>query len=744
MNTPTETLDKIAAIIGKPLQQAPERDPAHGGQIAALMPFKEGTPKYTTDPNGQLIGLNLAKTGLTNAQWNNICTLLPEHGASLQALNLSDNQLIDFDLGDLPQIEWLNLSDNQISTFKMPSGLATRMTDINLWNNPVEEIPVEVMAGGRKRVLEYFREKEMVGEEKSLEAKVVLIGEGMAGKTSLRTRLIQGETAALPEEDKRTKGLEVEVLPFYVPLLNGERIRLNLFDFGGQKHYKPLHQFFYSCRALYVLVTRNGDDSNEFDYWFSTAELFGEKSPVLVVNNLFGDVPSGFSRGRFARFDHIIKDSLDTNLKTCKDFPAVQKRIGQLAEDLPHVHQSIPKSWANVRRALEKIRHQNIITLDKYLEICALEENGSMDEKRALSCSLYLHDIGVCLHYPEKDFPALHRFVIVRNEWATEAVYRVMDDPKVNSQQGRFDMDDMRRIWQPTQEDIAQKENFRYERYIPELLELMRNFKLCYPLKDGKSYVAPSLLPIKKETEQQWKPDHDLQFEMEYDFMPPALFSRFVVSRYEDIAGENRDQVWKDEVFFQWDNARANVSQPSRAGKKVIVFKVQGKDLESRKLLLTSLLRDLTTLHKETPGIKVEEKIPCICDACKDSDAPTFYKYSQLKTRKDNQKKTIECEKPPFAEVDIDELLGNIFSIREHGMEEDSPEKIMLSIIKEGSLVDALEQMDVEGYPQAGPWLGEYRSANRMRGQGGTDKDFREVENRIRVEAMELLKKRQK
>ncbi len=742
MNTPN-TISEISAIIGQPLQSAPERDPAHGGPLSAVMPFKAGAPKYATDPNGQLIGLNLAKTGLTDAQWNNICGLLPERGANLRALNLSDNQLTDFDLSGLAQIERLNLSDNQISTFKIPSGLAARMTDINLWNNPVDEIPVEVMAGGRKRVLEYFREKEIVGEEKSLEAKVVLVGEGMAGKTSLRTRLIHGEAASLPEEDQRTKGLEVEVEPFYVPLSGRERIRLNLFDFGGQNHYKPLHQFFYSHRSLYVLVTRNGDPAaNDFDFWFDTAQLFGGGSPVLVVNNLFGDVPSGFSRSRYERFDSIIKDSLDTNLQDCKGFSAVKKRIGQLAEDLPHVHQSIPKSWANVRRALEGLRKRNIIPLSEYLEICAREENGGMDKDRAFSCSAYLHDIGACLHYQQ--FPALKRFVIVRNEWATEAVYRVMDDLAEKHQHG-FNFVDLERIWKRRKEDLEQGEDFRYDDYIPELLELMRKFKLCYPLKSDTEFVAPSLLPVKQSGELHWTPDHDLQFEMEYDFMPPGLFSRFVVSRYEDIGGENRDQVWKDEVFFQWDHARANVSQPSRPGKNAIVFKVQGKDLEARKLLLTSLLRDLTVLHKETPGIKVEERIPCICDACKDSEVPTFYKYSQLKTRKDNQKKTIECEKPPFAEVDIDEMLGNIFSTRENVLMEDSPEKVMLALFKEGRVENALEQMDAAGYRDVGVWLSELRSVKIRRISEGADpEEFSKTENRLRAAAMEMLEKRQK
>ena len=46
----------------------------------------------------------------------------------------------------------------------------------------------------------------------------MLVGEGMAGKTSLRVRLLHGPGAPLPPKDERTKGLEVEIEPFFVDL----------------------------------------------------------------------------------------------------------------------------------------------------------------------------------------------------------------------------------------------------------------------------------------------------------------------------------------------------------------------------------------------------------------------------------------------------------------------------------------------------------------------------------------------
>jgi GTPase SAR1 family protein len=560
---------------------------------------------------------------------------------------------------------------------------------IDVRDCPLSTPPPNIVQQGIEAILNYFKEL-TGGEVKGLEAKVILVGEGQSGKTSLRTRLLRGEQAPLPKKNERTRGLEVEIEPYMVKLPSDEQMRLNIFDFGGQTHYKPLHQFFYSHRSLYVLVTKNGDDSNEFDFWFETAQLFGGGSPVLVVNNLFGDVQSGFNRSKFGRFEDIIKDSLSDNLLTPKDFPKIRKRIEQLAEDLPLVHQTIPKTWANVRRELEQLRSRNIISLEKYLDICAKPDNGEMDRDRALHCSAYLHDIGVCLHY--QDFPSLKRHIIVKNEWATEAVYRVMDDPEVNKAHGHFDLDDLSRIWKPTAKDLARGEDFRYEEYQPELLELMRKFKLCYPLlKNEEEFVAPHLLPTKQEKDKKWISDNDLQFEMEYDFMPPGLFSRFIVSRYKDIAGENREFVWRDEVFFQWKEVTANVSLPSRAGKKAIVFKVKGNDAENRKFFLTWLIEDLKKLHAETPGILAEERIPCICAKCSQTESDKqFFEHSVLKDFLKEDVADIQCQKGKKM-VSVSALLGNIFSTEKADKESLALDKSLIrKLLKNDDLEQAL------------------------------------------------------
>lgn len=108
------------------------------------------------------------------------------------------------------------------------------------------------------------------------------------------------------------------------PLTNPPR---EIVELGGQDHFKPLHQFFYSKNTLYVLVSRNGDATvNDFDYWLDTAQLFGQSSPVLLVHNLFGDVRSRFNRQKYARFDETIKECLDVNLADHCGVPPAHRR----------------------------------------------------------------------------------------------------------------------------------------------------------------------------------------------------------------------------------------------------------------------------------------------------------------------------------------------------------------------------------------------------------------------------------
>lgn len=624
---------------------------------------------YTTQVSdlSPLSGLtNLQKLGCNSSPVSDLSPVSRLN--NLQRLSCTSTLVTNLSpLKGLSNLQELNCSSTLVSDLSplrdliekgIPVGREVEGKGIIVKDCPLTNPPREIVEQGNQAILNYFAEKERVGTEKSLEAKVVLIGEGQAGKTSLRTRLLSPGTA-LPNKEDRTKGLDIEIEKYQYPLANGELMRLNVFDFGGQDHYKPLHQFFYSKNTLYVLVSRNGDATvNDFDYWLDTARLFGQNSPVLLVHNLFGDVRSSFNRQKYARFDETIKECLDVNLADFVDkrWHEVQSRIEYFASRLPHVHEEIPKSWANVRRALAARREEQVLDLEDYLTLCALEANGAMDETRALRCSAYLHDIGIILHY--QDDPDLREYVIVKNEWASDAAYRVIDDPEIAERKGRFfRQTDLPRIWHQSE----------YRKMRPQLLELMKRFRLCYPLKVEGEFIAPQLLPASPPQTYTWQPDQDLILYVEYDFMPLGLMSQLIVECHLLIAEERR-LVWRDGAVLELPGgeSRAEILLQKRNGKQTIGIRAQGR---KKRELMTVVDVKLEELHRPFgDGLKLEKKIPCICERCAKTDDKWFFNLSELEKRLKADIKTKECENS-YNSVSIDALLGNVFSeeVRKRG-----------------------------------------------------------------------------
>ena len=157
------------------------------------------------------------------------------------------------------------------------------------------------------------------------------------------------------------------------------------------------------------------------------------------------------------------------NLKTNKNLSRVREEIKHQIQQLKHIGDTLPKSWVNIRRELERIEsveEEDYISLERYLKIC---QNFGLDTKeRALHLSQYLHDLGAFLHFQEDK--VLKNLVILKNEWATDAVYTLLDDPVVKDRKmGRFNMEDVRRVWSSKV----------YEDKTHELLELMMKYKYC-------------------------------------------------------------------------------------------------------------------------------------------------------------------------------------------------------------------------------------------------------------------------
>ena len=273
---------------------------------------------------------------------------------------------------------------------------------------------------------------------------------------------------------------------------NGRQLRLNVWDFGGQEIYHATHQFFLTRRSLYVLVDDTRKDhksvSDEgFKYWLESIDVLGGHSPVLIFQNEKGGRSKAIDlAGIKGRYDNV-KECYAGDLDDPRAADKVRQGIEYFARNLSHIGDELPAKWIRVREDIERLAAEKAyVPVQEYFEIYG--RHMEFDRTRALHLSQYLHDLGVFLHF--QGDPLLARTVILQNDWVTTAVFRVLDDEVVKKARGRFGDADCRRLWGDA----------RYADMRLELLALMKNFELCYELRDTHPavWLAPQLLPPSK------------------------------------------------------------------------------------------------------------------------------------------------------------------------------------------------------------------------------------------------------
>jgi hypothetical protein len=574
---------------------------------------------------------------------------------ALQELFLSSTQVSDLSpLSGLSALHELYLNSTQVSDLSPLRGMIERGCEVSVKgygaiiveNCPLTIPPLEIVDQGNEAILSYFREREAGEIDHLYEAKMLILGEGGAGKTSLLRRLYK-PTEPLPAEQESTKGIDIYRHDF--PLPNGRIFRLNVWDFGGQEIYHATHQFFLTRRSLYLLLDDTRKDHKSvsdpgFKDWLDLIEMFGDNSPALIFQNEKAGRSKAIGMdGIQARYP-LVKDCFKGNLEDKNAADILRAAIANYAAKLPHIGEELPAKWLKVRTDIEQ-RAQQVphISQTEYFAIYA--HHLPFDRTKALHLSRYFHDLGVFLHF--QDDPLLARTVILQNPWATQAVYRVLDDEAVKARHGHFDRTDCARLWQDSE----------YADMHPELLALMQRFELCYLLPDEKTptWFSPQLLPPTKPAALvAWAHSGDLVVRFRYGFMPKGIISRLMVRQHRLIA--NTADACLTSVLFR-HNASQATAELLPAGDE-IELRARGPE---RKVLLGVLATELEAINQGFPGLheKVVKLIPCLCNECKTAMQPFMFEERNLLRRLEKNRFEVECE-CSLDKVDIRILLDGV------------------------------------------------------------------------------------
>lgn len=518
---------------------------------------------------------------------------------NLVELHLGNNNItqISASIKNLEKLKKLNLSGNNLYRLpreitdlgielKWEDGTGTSLPGIFVEDNPFESPPIEIVKEGRGAVIEYFKSLE-VGERLPLnEVKVLLVGDGGAGKTSLVKQLLGQK---FNKNESQTHGISIRD---WKVKEDGKSINVHFWDFGGQEIMHATHQFFLSRRSLYVLVL-DGRKEEDAEYWLKHIESFGGDSPILVILNKMDENPGFEVNRRFLKEKY--KGIKSFHRISCKKATGIDEFSEKLSEELAKVkilETTWAKSWFNVKSQLEKMTN-NFISYDEYRGIC---ENENINEKAGMDTLVdFLNDLGIVLHF--KDFRLLDTHVL-EPKWITQAVYKIINSEKLAKGKGVLKLSSLDQILRK-----KKKSDFYYprDRY-PYIVELMKKFELCYEI-DEQTVLIPDLLEV-AEPQIDFNDGDCLRFLIEYDFLPKSVVPRFIVKIHKDIKGQLR---WRTGVVLEDKSFDSTaVIKADERDKKIYIY-VNG---EQRRDYFSVIRHAFLTINNSFEKLQFVEKVP--------------------------------------------------------------------------------------------------------------------------------------
>jgi len=397
--------------------------------------------QYLSLWSNQIATLPESLSKLTNLQYfhlsNNQIDTLPESLSKLTnllRLDLEDNQIVTLpeSLSKLTTLRYLDLSDNQIAILPESFSRLVKLKHLFLDGNPLG-IPAEILGpttrqpgpwASPKAILDYYFSQREASRPLH-EAKLILVGQGGVGKSSLVKTMLTGKFNPI---EKPTPGIKIDDWSFP---LGQDKIAIHIWDFGGQEMQHGTHRFFLTKRALYLLVLnrRAGAIDKEAYYWFEMIRSAGgEDAPVIVVLNKQKEEPFNVNREKWLEdYPDNIKGFIETDCNDPASIKLLQSKVEAEIAAMPGLNDRFPQRWFGIKTQLSEMQG-GFISLQQYTDLCNAQKEPDPEKQAELAG--HLHNLGIALNYGQN--PRLRSHYVLKPEWVTEGIYALLHAPVTN------------------------------------------------------------------------------------------------------------------------------------------------------------------------------------------------------------------------------------------------------------------------------------------------------------------------
>jgi internalin A len=486
----------------------------------------------------------------------------------LTAWNCELSSLPDW-LSDVATIEKIYVGRNNI--IDLPTSLTKleRLNILDLEGNPLNPALQSAYDVGLDAVKAYLRSLAEGNAEPLYEAKLVLVGEGGVGKTTLLNALMKREDRTPKKDETTTHGVKIDVDALQLPHPEKEsvEIQLNAWDFGGQDVYRVTHQFFFSRRSLYLLVwePRRGVQQCQVEDWLNMIRLrVGDDARVIIISTnkesgehiaridkpvfqqQYGDMIVGFHE-----VDSLVPDENTDEMVGIAELKAV---IAEQAAKLEQMGMLFNNNWKAARDEL--LAHaEPRISYSAFAETCAVHGLSPIDTD---TLAHLMHDLGYIVHYSDDE--KLRDDVVLKPEWLTKAIGFVLEDRETAKREGILPDNQLYKVWHDHK--FANEPRYDADVY-PFFLRLMERYDVCYRLTDGKASLIAQHVP-QVRPELPWLPEQEppknqrriaMVCSMEDD--PPGLVPWMIVRTHDyaveqtNAAGSVHRLHWDKGMFLR-------------------------------------------------------------------------------------------------------------------------------------------------------------------------------------------------
>ncbi|MGQ4389689.1 COR domain-containing protein [Streptomyces sp. SAS_270] len=550
---------------------------------------------------------------------------------SLELLNLSGTGLTSLpdSMGNLTKLNYLVLKNNRLTDLPDSLGYLTNLSYVDLEGNELSDIPPEVVAAGTETLLAFLRERSASRTTRQWSSKVVFVGEGRAGKTSLIKSLLD---EPFESNESSTHGLNVINLDLPHPSADHADVvmRLSTWDFGGQEIYHATHQFFLTDRSLFVLVwdAQIGWESTKLYYWLDMIKARAPRAPVILVATHLGPRPADLPLADLhAAYPGVVVASMEADNETRQGVAAVRDRIAEEAARLPLMGVIWPEAWLNAAEAVRADPRNHVAPHEM---AALLSERGVTDPGHQRGLTDALHSLGDVLAY--SDDPELGDMVVLRPQWVTDYISRVLDAPAVRQTDALFTKAHQSELWHDLSANLRR-----------HFVALMERFDLSYRTDDGTSSIVVELLPWDPPAyEEAWaaaeSAHRELRLRYRLHTVPPGIPTWFIAREHRFTAGLH----WRSGALLRHPDGEHTALVTVDRIAKTAELRVRGPYPQD----FLAILKDgFEQTLRRYPGLEINRTVPCPGTLPDGAECTHEFPHDQLKARlaRTPPREEVEC-----------------------------------------------------------------------------------------------------